>query len=296
VRLVFLGSPSAAVESLQALIAAEHEVALVVTGADRRRGRGSSVSPTPVGAAARDLGLPIEHDLSSVTKVGADLAIVVAYGALIPSAVLDQLNMLNVHFSLLPRWRGAAPVQRAILAGDPETGVCVMGLEATLDTGPVYARASTPIEQKHAVDLTNELALMGAQLLVETLVHSLLPVPTVQVGEPTYARKLTAIDFVLDPLNSALQLSRIVRSGHGTLCIGDRRLIVLSASASNRSLDAGRMAIDEAGVILGTSDGALVLHDVRPAGSSTMDARAWSRGSGLDLAHATWSRGDSLRP
>ena len=140
-RLAFLGTPSAAVPSLEALVYAGHEVALVVTRPDRKRGRGSELSPSPVKQAALGLGLPVSHSLKDLEGLGVERGIVVAYGALIPAAVLAVTPMLNVHFSLLPRWRGAAPVQRAILAGDEQTGVCVMTLEEALDTGPVRARA-----------------------------------------------------------------------------------------------------------------------------------------------------------
>ncbi len=295
-RLVFLGSPTAAVPSLHALVQAGHEVVLVVTGADRRRGRGSAQSPTPVATAARELGLTTVHELDAVTQVNADLGVVVAYGAMIPTAVLDQLSMLNVHFSLLPRWRGAAPVQRAILAGDVETGVCVMGLEPTLDTGPLYARAATPIGEKNVVDLTNELALMGARLLGETLSSTPLSEPLPHEGEASYAKKMTAADCVLDPANTALQLSRIVRSGHGIARVGGRRLIVLSAVATDLLLEQGRVQSQHNGVLLGTSEGSLLLHDVRGEGSRTMSSRDWIRGVANSADEMTWSRDESLRP
>ena len=135
-RLGFCGSPSLAVPVLQALLDAGHEVPLVVTRPDRRRGRGPGAAPTPVKAAALARGLLVTEDVADLVDAGVELGVVVAFGALVPASVLDEVPMLNLHFSLLPRWRGAAPVERAILAGDARTGVCVMGLEATLDTGP----------------------------------------------------------------------------------------------------------------------------------------------------------------
>ena len=141
-RLVFLGTPEAAVPTLEAVVDAGHEVVLVVTRPDRRRGRGSELTPSPVKAAALRLGLSVTHRLADVADVDADRAVVVAYGAIIPETLLKKTPMLNVHFSLLPRWRGAAPVQRAILAGDEETGVSIISLEATLDTGPGASRAT----------------------------------------------------------------------------------------------------------------------------------------------------------
>lgn len=128
-RLVFLGTPEAAVPSLRALVEAGHDVVLVITRPDRRRGRGSALSPSPVKVAATQLGLAVSHRLGDVNDIRVERGVVVAYGAIIPQLVLDRVPMLNVHFSLLPRWRGAAPVQRAILAGDEETGVSIISLK-----------------------------------------------------------------------------------------------------------------------------------------------------------------------
>ncbi|MGH9028042.1 MAG: methionyl-tRNA formyltransferase, partial [Acidimicrobiales bacterium] len=138
-RLAFLGSPSAAVPSLRALVRAGHDVSLVVSRPDKRRGRGQAASPSPVKAAALEAGIDVTDQLDDVLGSGAELAVVVAYGRIIPKRVLDVMPMVNAHFSLLPRWRGAAPVEHAILAGDRVTGVCIMVLEEGLDTGPVLA-------------------------------------------------------------------------------------------------------------------------------------------------------------
>ena len=136
-RLVFLGTPDASVVPLRALADAGHHIALVVSQPDRRRGRGRQTSPSPVKAAALELGLPVTDDVDDALAVGADLGVVVAFGRLIRPHVLAALPMVNIHFSLLPRWRGAAPVERAILAGDARTGVDLMGVEEGLDTGAV---------------------------------------------------------------------------------------------------------------------------------------------------------------
>ena len=142
-RLVYLGTPEMAVPSLRALVDAGHEIVLVVTGVDKRRGRGGDLSPSPVKAAALELGLPVSHDVDDVLDVverrGAELGVVVAFGRIIKPHVLEAVPMINGHFSLLPRWRGAAPVERALLAGDEVTGVWVRALEETLVTGVVYA-------------------------------------------------------------------------------------------------------------------------------------------------------------
>ena len=144
-RIVYLGTPGLAVPPLRALVDAGYEIPLVVSRADARRGRGAQRLPSPVKAAALELGLPVTDRLVDLDEVEADLAVVVAYGHLIPAAMLDRLAFVNLHFSLLPRWRGAAPVERAILAGDTTTGVCLMDLDIELDTGAVYCRTETPI-------------------------------------------------------------------------------------------------------------------------------------------------------
>ena len=144
-RLAFLGTPEMAVPELRALVAAGHEIVLAVTRADRRRGRGGTVSPSPVKAAATELGIPVTDDIDDLLAIDAELGVVVAYGRIIKPPILAHLSMVNVHFSLLPRWRGAAPVERALLAGDDVTGVCIMAVEEGLDTGGVYARREVPI-------------------------------------------------------------------------------------------------------------------------------------------------------
>ncbi|HEV2427574.1 MAG TPA: methionyl-tRNA formyltransferase, partial [Acidimicrobiales bacterium] len=190
-RLAFLGTPESATPSLRALVTSGHDVAVVVTRPDRRRGRAEAPSPSPVHAAALDLGLPVAHDLSAVADSGAERGVVVAYGAMVPGALLARVPMLNVHFSLLPRGRGAAPVERALLAGDPETGVSIMSLEATLDTGPVHRSLVTTVEEKSSAQLTAELAGLGAAALVEVLADAvLLDHPSPQTGEATYAEKV----------------------------------------------------------------------------------------------------------
>ncbi len=143
-RLAYLGTPDMAVPPLRALVEAGHDIALCVTRPDSRRGRGKEETPSPVKLAATELGLPVTHTMDDLTTVGVDLAVVVAYGRIIPVRLLEQIPMVNLHFSLLPRWRGAAPVERAILAGDRETGVCLMKVEEGLDTGPVYAVRRVP--------------------------------------------------------------------------------------------------------------------------------------------------------
>src|SRR5580704_16357596 len=189
-RLAYLGTPQLAVPPLRALVDAGHDVVLCVTRPDRRRGRGGQTTPSPVKAAADELGIAVSHDMNDLLAAGVELAVVVAYGRIIPARLLAELPMVNLHFSLLPRWRGAAPVERAILAGDEETGVCVMKINEGLDTGPVYARRAVPIgSDTDLVTLRHDLVEVGSALLVECLANGVdgLPVPEPQRGQPTIA-------------------------------------------------------------------------------------------------------------
>jgi methionyl-tRNA formyltransferase len=288
VRLVYCGSPTDAVAPLDALSDAGHDVALVITQPDRRRGRGGAVEPSPVKAAALRLGLPVRTPerarevVDEVRALGADLGVVVAFGQLLPVPLLEatRLGFVNLHFSLLPRWRGAAPVERALLAGDEETGVCVMQLEEGLDTGGVYACTRTPIAPTEtAGELRARLAGLGTALLVDTLPRVGTTDPTPQVGEPTYAEKLSVEEFRLDPQRPAAELARLVRAGSprpGAWCTVDgRRLKVLRAHATPGSGDPG--AIDADGAIQ-TVDGRLVLDEVQPEGRTAMPGTAWRAG------------------
>jgi methionyl-tRNA formyltransferase len=287
-RLAFLGTPEAAVPALEALLAAGHEVVVVVTRPDRRRGRGSALSPSPVKAAALEHGLTVVHRLADLAEVDAERGIVVAYGAIIPTPLLERIPMLNVHFSLLPRWRGAAPVERALLAGDRETGVSIMTLEPSLDTGPVHLERRIEIDEKTAAQLRSELAVLGAEALVEVLADSeLLAHPTPQVGEATYAEKLTKETFHLEPAMSVALASRTVRLGSAFCFVDAKRIAVVHATRYDGSATAGVVEGNEHGIVLGCSDGGLLLHEVRPEGSSTMDARSWWRG--LRVEARSWN-------
>jgi methionyl-tRNA formyltransferase len=290
VRLVFFGTPADAVPALEALHEAEHEIALVVTQPDRRRGRGSEAGPSPVKVAAETRGLAVRTPqkarevVDDVAATAADVGVVVAFGQLLPTSLLDAVphGFVNVHFSLLPRWRGAAPVERAVLAGDRETGVSIMALEAGLDTGPVYARERTPIgAQETAGELRTRLVALGTDLLVSTLPRVPTSTPEPQTGEPTYADKLAVEEFALDWEQSAEELARVVRAGnprpgawttdHGT------RLKLWRVRPLSACIDA------EPGTVFGhtrvaTGDGALELVEVQPEGRRAMDANAWLAG------------------
>ena len=269
-KLVYFGTPAAAVPPLEALVAAGHEITLVVTQPDRRRGRGSGLVASPVKAAALALGLPVSTPVKAreivdhVRSLDADLGVVVAFGQILPKALLQAIpgGLVNVHYSLLPRWRGAAPVERAILAGDVETGVCVMAVDETLDTGAVYARESLTIDaDETAGDLHARLNALGAELLVRTIPNVLSTVPEPQHGETTYAEKLTVEEFELDLTRPAAQLVRLVRAGNprpgAWLEFEDGRLKVWNAHAE---------------------DGRFVPDTLQPPGKRAMTYAAWRAG------------------
>jgi methionyl-tRNA formyltransferase len=223
VRIVYLGTPADAVPPLEAIVAAGHEVPLVITQPDRRRARGRGATPSPVRAAAESLGLPVATPeraaeiVDRVAALGADLGVVVAFGQILPPALLDAIpgGYVNLHFSLLPRWRGAAPVERALLAGDAETGVAVMAVVSELDAGGTFAVERTPIApDETAGELRDRLVAVGTDLLVRTLPGVADGAPTAQAGEPTYAAKLTVEEFELDPAAPAAVTDRLVRAGN----------------------------------------------------------------------------------
>jgi methionyl-tRNA formyltransferase len=284
VRLAYLGSPEAACPPLEALLEAGHDVVLVVTRPERRRSRRGAPEPTPVGRLAEARGIPVSHRLDDVLGVAAELGVVVAYGRIVPPHVLERLPMLNVHFSLLPRWRGAAPVERAILAGDEVTGVTLFWLDEGLDTGPVVASRQVAIEPgEDAASLTRRLALLGAGLLVETLAHGLEGIPEArpQEGTPTEAPKLSPDELRLDFFRPAEELERVVRLGRAWTTVRGGRLRVLRAraepAAAAASMPPGSL-VDGAVV---TGCGLLRLEVVQPEGRRAMPADAWLRGARL---------------
>ncbi len=278
-RLGFCGSPPLAVPVLEALCDAGHDVAVVVTRPDRRRGRGGATTPTAVKAAALDRGIPVAEDVTALLDAAVDLGVVVAYGAMVPTSVLDELTVLNLHLSLLPRWRGAAPVERAILAGDVATGVCVMRLDATLDTGPVYASAVTAVADKELGALRDELVALGTTLLLGLLVGTVadLPAPSDQVGEPTYARKVADDELVLDFARPAGELARVVRLGRARTTFDGRRLGVRRIEVL---ADEGRPGEPGAleGEVVACGAGRLRLVTVVPEGRTEMPFAAYLRG------------------
>lgn len=277
--IVFFGSPVDAVAPLEALIDAGHRVDLVVSAPDRRRSRRGAPTPTPVKAAALELGLPVTDDLDDVAEAarsGANLGVVVAYGQILRRPLLEALPMVNLHFSLLPRWRGAAPVERALLAGDARTGVAVMGVEEGLDTGPVYAEVDVAIAATSTVaGLRDQLSELGAKLLVDTL-EAGLKRPRPQSGEATYARKISSDDLELRfDEASALQLGRQVRVGGAWTTLRGDRLKVWQADVVEEAPPPG--VLDD-GVVGAHGGGGLRLVEVQLAGRARQDASEFLRG------------------
>ncbi len=222
-RIIFMGTPEFAVPTLQALVDTAHEVVCVYTQPPRPGGRrGRELTPTPVHQRAADLGMEVRHPKSlksaeeqeAFAALDADIAVVAAYGLILPQAILDapKHGCLNVHASILPHWRGAAPIHRAVMAGDAVTGVTIMQMEAGLDTGPMIAFARTPIEDKTTGELTEELAEIGAQLMVGTLIDLEMLHPLEQDdAEATYAAKIDKAEARIDWSRPADEIERLVR-------------------------------------------------------------------------------------
>jgi methionyl-tRNA formyltransferase len=283
-RLVYLGTPDMAVPPLQALHAAGHQVELVVTGADKRRGRRGAPTPSPVKAAALELGLAVSHDPDDLLDVDAELGVVVAYGRLLRPHLLAHLDMVNLHFSLLPRWRGAAPVERALLAGDQVTGVCLMKVDEGLDTGCVFERAEVPIEaHTTAAELRARLVDVGCELLVRNLASGLGTCVTQSDEGVTYASKLDRDDLRLDWSLPGAQLDRVVRLGGAWTTFRGETFKVHEATidpaAEGLEGVPGTVVADARSVAVRTTDGVLRLHRVQPAGKAAMAAADWANGA-----------------
>lgn len=274
-RLVYLGTPRESVPLLEALCAAGFDVALVVTRPDKRRGRRAHSTPSPVKAAAQRLGIPFAHDVDEAMHAEADLGVVAAFGQIVKPHVLDRLAMVNVHFSLLPRWRGAAPVERAILAGDPVTGVCLMEVAEGLDTGRVYRRVVVPIAADATADsLRAELAERAIPMLVGALKEG-LGVPQPQKGETLYAAKLTRDELRLRWDRPGEALLRQIRVGGAWTIWRGRALKIWAAQVEQGSLRPGEIE----GPRVGTGDGLLRLVEVQAEGKSRQAAQDWLRGA-----------------
>ena len=289
-RIVFMGTPEFSVPVLQALVDAGHEIVAVYTQPPRPAGRGKRLVPSPVQARAEALRLIVRspvslkgaEDQAAFAALNADIAVVAAYGLILPRAVLDAPanGCLNVHASLLPRWRGAAPIQRAILAGDAETGVCIMQMEAGLDTGPVRLTGRTAVDGKTAGALTDELSAMGARLMVEVLAD-LTGHPAVNQPEDgvTYAAKIDKAETRLDFTQSADAVERQVRAFNppgAWLEANGERVRVLAAAMADGMGTPGEVIDGELTIACG--HGAIQPILVQRAGRGVMSADELLRG------------------
>jgi methionyl-tRNA formyltransferase len=297
-RLAFMGAPDFAVPALEALLAAGHDIACVYTQPPRPAGRGKQPRPTPVQRRAEAAGLPVRTPLTlrdadeqaAFAALSLDAAIVVAYGLILPKPILEapRYGCLNLHASLLPRWRGAAPIQRAIMAGDPETGVCIMQMAEGLDTGPVLARAATPIgPQETAGGLHDRLAALGAPLLAETVAR----LDARPAAEPqddalaTYADKIDKAEARIDWTASAEDLDRRVRGlspfpGAWTELNGVR-IKILMAEPTGATGEPG--AVLDNTLLIGCGEGALRLLRLQRAGKAAADAAEFLRGFPIEV-------------
>ncbi len=269
---------------------------LVVSQPDKRRHRKSAPEASPVKAAAAARGLPVSDRVADVAASGAEIGVVVAFGRLIPPAVLRAVPLVNVHFSLLPRWRGAAPVERAILAGDTETGVTLMAVDEGLDTGPVYDRRTVAIGPSQSADeLRDELSRLGVEMLVARLAggRAGLGTPVPQHGEATYAEKVSVEEMRVDWRRTAGEIDRLVRVGHAWTTCGGERLAILAARPdagceggcvdAGVRVDAGSVACvgDRPRVVVTCGTGCLDLVTVRAQSRSAVSALDWWRGARL---------------
>ncbi len=303
-RVAFAGSPEAAVAPLRALAASPaHEVVVAVSQPDRPRGRRGTPTPTPVAAAAEELGIPVLRPrtindpevVEAITAAGTEVLVVVAFGQILREAVLSSWPCVNVHFSLLPAYRGAAPVERALMDGVPETGVAIMEMEAGLDTGAVYAVERTPIDpDDDAGSLVARLSEIGGPLLVRVLseIEAGTATPVEQSEEGvSYAAKITQEDRPLDLDRPAAELARRVRalSPHiGATCrIGGEPFKVWRAVALDEPAAPGLEAVDSR-LLAGCAEGSLELLELQPPGKGRMDAGSFLRGWRGSL---TWEAG-----
>ena len=295
-RLIFMGTPDFAVPALDALVAAGHDVACVYTQPPRPAGRGKRDRPSPVQARADALGLPVRHPASlkdaeaqaAFAALGADLAVVAAYGLILPQAVLDapRLGCLNIHASLLPRWRGAAPIHRAIMAGDAETGICIMRMEAGLDTGPVLLREAVAIGATETTgELQDRLAALGGRLVVDALGRLDDLVPERQPDEGvTYAAKIDKAEAAVDWTAPSERVARHINGlspfpGAWTLHDGRRLKLLRAHSAEGEDVPGAVLPGESLRVACGI--GAVELLEVQPEGRGRMGTADWRRGARL---------------
>jgi methionyl-tRNA formyltransferase len=298
-RIIFMGTPDFSVPVLDALVEAGHNIAAVYCQPPRPAGRGKKDRPSPVQVRAETLGLDVRHPVSlkgaeaqaEFAALGADVAVVVAYGLILPQAVLDMPvhGCLNIHASLLPRWRGAAPIHRAIMAGDSHTGVCIMQMEAGLDTGPVLMRAETQIGvEETTAQLHDRLSAMGAEAVVVALgqLTDLTPIPQPDEGV-TYAAKIDKAEARIDWTKPAIEVDRLIRGlspfPGAWFELKGARVKVLGARLANGSGAAG--VVLDANLVVACGDGAVQLTRLQRAGKAAQDSAVFQ--SGAQIAAGT---------
>ncbi|AMO73281.1 methionyl-tRNA formyltransferase [Sphingorhabdus sp. M41] len=295
-RIAFMGTPDFAVPALQALHAAGHDIVAVYSQPPRRAGRGKKLAPSPVQRLAETLGIEVrtpfslkdEAEQASFAALDLDVAIVAAYGLILPQAILDapRMGCLNIHGSLLPRWRGAAPVQRAILAGDTETGITIMQMEAGLDTGPMLLKSTTPIDGKTAGELTDELAKAGAELMVQYLATpSEYPAEAQDDTLATYAKKIEKQEARLDFSKPAEQVERQIRAftpvPGAFFEFGNNRYKILEAQVSDTNDEAGKILDDH--LLIGCGTGSIQPQTIQKAGKPAMNLKSFLNGTKIPI-------------
>ncbi|WP_434514548.1 methionyl-tRNA formyltransferase [Dechloromonas sp. ARDL1] len=296
-KLIFAGTPEFAAQALSAIIAAGHEVALVLTQPDRPAGRGMSLQPSAVKKVALEHDIEVFQPLTlkdaeaqaRVAAVGAEVMVVAAYGLILPQAVLDmsRFGCINIHASLLPRWRGAAPIQRALLAGDAETGVCIMQMEAGLDTGPVLLRGAFPIEANDTTaTLHDRLAGLGASLCVETLAQLPLPATAQPVDGITYAHKIEKAEAQIDWTRPAAELDRHIRAfnpfpGAQALFAGQTVKLWQARPVAGSGRAGCILSVDKREVIVACGEGALAVSELQKAGGKRLPVQQFLAGHPL---------------
>jgi methionyl-tRNA formyltransferase len=297
-KLIFAGTPEFAASALRALVAAGHEIALVLSQPDRPTGRGLALHASPVKALAQTCGIEVFQPATlrdaaaqeRLRAVGADAMIVAAYGLILPQAVLDlpRYGCINIHASLLPRWRGAAPIQRALLAGDTETGVCVMQMDTGLDTGAVASSASIAIDAREtAASLHDKLAELGARLIVDALAHWPLSPRAQATTGVTYADKIAKSEAPLDWRLPARQLDRQIRAfdpfpGASARIEGAAIKVWRAEVIDGNGAAPGRVvAVDKTAIVVACAEGALRLTELQKAGGRRLPAAQFLAGHAI---------------
>ncbi len=282
-RIVYIGTPEIAVPPLRALVAAGFDVELVVTGVDKRRGRGSQTTANPVKTAAVELGIPVSHDINDVLQLDSDglLGVVVAFGNIISQKILQHAPMINIHYSALPRWRGAAPVERAILSGDATTAVCIIQVAEQLDAGDVLASSPCVIQEDDSVEtLRNRLGQLALPLLIDICSNGVRDQIS-QTGEVVVARKISAQDLAIHWSSDAEQILRQIRVGNAFTFFDGKRFKIHEATQSSVSLPIGTIAVRDGNVLVGSQKGSVQLTTVQPEGKPRVLAKDWARGARL---------------